>query len=131
MYGVGGWVGGRLHVLVLAVHLPSADHASVSTATHHLPPLTSHHRPRPLQQVTAGRRRRELTSRCLYTKPITPVAGQPVDIFYNPGGCFCLGFAVSSEGCAAFECSHRTFTVPALLQAVFVQPSGSQHSRAR
>lgn len=34
----------------------------------------------------AGRRRRELSSRVLFTQPITPVAGQPVDIFYNPGG---------------------------------------------
>ena len=37
-------------------------------------------------KAMAGRRRRELTGRCLYTKPLTPVAGQPVDIFYNPGG---------------------------------------------
>jgi hypothetical protein len=36
-------------------------------------------------QATAGRRRRELQSRYLFTKPVTPVAGQPVDIFYNPG----------------------------------------------
>lgn len=44
--------------------------------------------PLPLRlQAVAGRRRREITARCLYTKPITPVAGQPVDIFYNPGGC--------------------------------------------
>ena len=36
-------------------------------------------------QAMAGRRRRELRSRVLFTQPITPVAGQPVDIFYNPG----------------------------------------------
>ncbi|PRW39290.1 Soluble starch synthase chloroplastic amyloplastic isoform A [Chlorella sorokiniana] len=35
-------------------------------------------------KAMAGRRRRELRSRVLFTQPITPVAGQPVDIFYNP-----------------------------------------------
>lgn len=37
-------------------------------------------------QATAARRRRELRSRTLFTKPLTPVAGQPVEIYYNPGG---------------------------------------------
>jgi len=40
----------------------------------------------------AGRRRRELRSRVLFTQPITPVAGQPVDIFYNPGASCALAW---------------------------------------
>ncbi len=40
----------------------------------------------PALQATAARRRRELRSRTLFTKPLTPVAGQPVEIYYNPGG---------------------------------------------
>ncbi|KAL4419296.1 hypothetical protein ABPG77_001628 [Micractinium sp. CCAP 211/92] len=35
-------------------------------------------------KATAARRRRELRSRTLFTKPLTPVAGQPVEIYYNP-----------------------------------------------
>jgi hypothetical protein len=37
-------------------------------------------------QAIAGRRRREIQSRYMFTKPLTPVAGQPVEIYYNPGG---------------------------------------------
>ncbi|GAB4813944.1 hypothetical protein N2152v2_000990, partial [Parachlorella kessleri] len=35
-------------------------------------------------KAMAARKRREMQARFLYTKPLTPVAGRPVDIFYNP-----------------------------------------------
>lgn len=35
----------------------------------------------------AQRRRRELQSRVLYTRPLRPEAGAEVEVFYNPGGC--------------------------------------------
>jgi hypothetical protein len=42
-----------------------------------------------LLQATSSRKRRELQSRFLFTKPLRPVAGQPVEVYYNPGGAAC------------------------------------------
>ena len=40
--------------------------------------------PRPGPQALAARKRRERQARFLYTKPLTPEAGRPAEVFYNP-----------------------------------------------
>ena len=72
--------------------------------------------PQPLAPAPAGGWRggaaARFTARCLYTKPITPVAGQPVDIFYNPRW-VCLGGCGSGcDPCMALQAAAPAPTQP-------------------
>lgn len=52
-------------------------------------------------QIMAARKRRERQAKFLYTKPLTPEAGKPVTIYYNPTQTQLNGRRVFFPPCAA------------------------------
>lgn len=68
-------------------------------------PRTNPLPPPPPPQATTTRKRRELSARSVYTLPVVPVAGQDVDIFYNPGESgrarvdFCFSWVAQRSAC--------------------------------